>query len=388
MILPLAILTAGAAIVTVILLARHLEAQSWRRSLTAYRLTWPASIDDKQLTTWFTGLAAITHRPSWSLLPLPPIALETVATGQGIAHVLLVSPRNGGAVLSSLRATVPGVRLTELQDYQRPVMTHALELGVTTSDRPLAADRAAATTAAVLASLQPLPVGAAVVLQTVLTSAGTPGPVKQVDARRGGPGLAWFVEGEPPIDAEAVAQLRKKYEQPLLHAVLRVGVTGVDSRAGQALVGRTWGAYRALNAPGVRVVRRFLPSSVVARRLQLLSTPLVCWPLLLNCAELVGLAGLPASSLHLPGLLLNGARQLPAPAALPRRGLIIGNSNYPGTTERPLALPITDRLRHQYWVGPTGSGKSHLMASCILQDIQAGRGVCVVDVKGDLNQEI
>lgn len=386
--LPLAILAAGTSVAAVILLARHLEATSWRRSLTAYRLTWPASIDDKQLSGWFTGLAAITHRPSWSLLPLPPIALETVSTDQGIAHVLLVSPQNSGAVLSSLRAAVLGVRLIELQDYKRPVMSHALELAITTGDRPLASDRAAATSAAVLANLQPMPKGAAVVLQTVLTSAGTPPPVKQVDARRSSPGLAWFVEGEPPIDAEAVAQLRKKYDQPLLHAVLRVGVTGVDTSRGQALVGRTWGAFRALNAPGVRVVRRFVPSSMVGRRLQQLRLPLLRWPLLLNSAELVGLAGLPASSLHLPGLLLTGARQLPAPAALPHRGLVVGNSNYPGMTERALALPITDRLRHQYWVGPTGSGKSHLMASCILQDIKAGRGVCVVDVKGDLVQEV
>lgn len=388
MIVPLAIVLAGLAATGVVLFARQLEAASWRRSLTAYRLTWPSSIDDKQLSGWFTALAAITHRPNWSVLPLPPIGLETIATSQGIAHVLLVSQTNAGAVLSSLRAAIPGVRLTELSNYQRPEMTHALELAITTSNRPLASDRAAATGAAVLASLQPMPRGAAVVIQTVLTSAGTPSPVKQIDTRHSSPGLAWFVEGEPPIDAEAVAQLRKKYDQPLLSAVLRVGVTGVDVRRGQALVGRTWSALRALNAPGVRVVRRYLPSKVVARRLTQLRLPLLRWPLLLNSAELVGVTGLPASSLYLPGLQLGGARQLPAPAALPRRGLIIGNSNYPGQTERPLALPITDRLRHQYWVGPTGSGKSNLMANCILQDIEAGRGLCVVDVRGDLVKEV
>lgn len=388
MTLALVIGAAGLAAVGVILAARLLEAASWRRSLIAYRLTWPGSIDDKQLSSWFTAIAAITHRPNWSLLPLPPVALETIATSQGIAHVLLVSRTNSSAVLSSLRAALPGVRLSELDDYKRPVMVHALELAITSDNRPLASDRAAATSAAVLASLQPMPKGAAVVIQTVLTSAGTPSPVKQVDARRSSPGLAWFVEGEPPIDAEAVSQLRKKYDQPLLSAVLRVGVTGSSSKRAHALAGRSWSALRAMNAPGVRIVRRYLPSRVVANRLTGLKTPLLRWPLLLNSSELVGVTGLPASSLYLPGLLLGGARQLPAPAALPRHGLIVGNSNYPGMTERPLALPTTDRLRHQYWVGPTGSGKSHLMASCILQDIAAGRGVCVVDIRGDLVNEV
>lgn len=386
--LAIAIGVSGVVIAMVILLARGLEAAAWRRSLRAYRLQLPTSIDDEQLTSWFTALAAATHRPSWSLLPLPPVAIEAVATSGGIAHVLLVSERNAGAVLSSLRAAVPGVRLNELSDYRRPSMVHAQELTLTSSRRPLAIDRTPATSAAVLSSLQPLPSGAAVVIQTIITSAGTPPPVKQADARRTSPGLAWFVEGEPPIDAEAVQQLRKKYDQPLLHAVLRVGATGTNHRQAQVLVGRTWGAFRALNAPGVRVVRRYLPSRLVSRGLQRLSLPLTRWPLLVNARELVGLAALPASSLYLPGLPLGGARQLPAPAALPRRGLVIAASNYPGQTERPLALSTTDRLRHQYWVGPTGSGKSHLMASCILQDIAAGNGLCVVDVKGDLVREV
>lgn len=388
MMLAVAISISGVVIALVVVLARGLEAASWRRSLRAYRLRLPTSIDDEQLTSWFTALAAATHRPTWSLLPLPPVAIEAVATSGGIAHVLLVSERNAGAVLSSLRAAVPGVRLDELHNYRRPSMAHAQELTLTSTRRPLATDRTQATSAALLSSLQPLPSGTAVVVQTILTSAGTPPPVKQADVQRAAPGLAWLVEGEPPIDAEAVQQLRRKYDQPLLHATLRVGVTGTDQRQARVLVARAWGAFRALNAPGVRVVRRYLPSRLVSGALQRLSLPLTRWPLLINARELVGLAALPASSLYLPGLPLGGARQLPAPAALPRRGLVIGTSNYPGQTERPLALAAQERLRHAYIIGPTGSGKSWLLANCILQDIAAGHGLCVVDVKGDLVRDV
>ncbi|MBK7142005.1 MAG: hypothetical protein IPH75_07995 [bacterium] len=46
-----------------------------------------------------------------------------------------------------------------------------------------------------------------------------------------------------------------------------------------------------------------------------------------------------------------------------------------------------DRLRPTYIVGKTGMGKSTLLLNCIIQDIQAGRGVAVIDPHGDLVEE-
>src|SRR5207245_6811573 len=66
----------------------------------------------------------------------------------------------------------------------------------------------------------------------------------------------------------------------------------------------------------------------------------------------------------------------------------VGVSNYPGMTARPLALRTADRLRHMFVLGPTGSGKSWLLARMILQDITAGYGVVVIDPKGDLITDV
>ena len=41
-----------------------------------------------------------------------------------------------------------------------------------------------------------------------------------------------------------------------------------------------------------------------------------------------------------------------------------------------------DRLRHLYVVGQTGTGKSTLLKNIIIQDIQAGSGVCMIDPHG------
>ena len=56
--------------------------------------------------------------------------------------------------------------------------------------------------------------------------------------------------------------------------------------------------------------------------------------------------------------------------------------------ERPLALSLPDSLRHLHVIGPTGVGKSTLLLGLITQDMQAGRGVVVVDPKGDLVADV
>lgn len=388
MTLALVLLGTGLAVAGVVVLARHLEADAWRRSLQGFKVTLPRDSDVDKLSEFFTAAAAITHRPSWSLLPLPPVVIETVSSIDGIAHVLLVAPQNQSAVLSSLRATVPGARVQHLIDYRRPPLIEALELTITSRSRPLAADRAEAVSGALLSSLQPVPARYGIVSQLIVTSAGTPPPVKQAPRSVSSQHLSWLVEGEAAVDAEAVSQLRKKYEAPLLHASLRVGVAGVDRAVARRLLGRSWSSFQALNAPGVRLVRRYLPPHVVAARLHGLRLPLLRWPLLLNSRELVGLSGLPVGALVVPGLSRGAARQLPAPPALPRRGLVLAASNYPGQEGRPLALATTDRLRHTYAVGPTGSGKSWLLANGILQDIKQQRGNYVIDVKSDLVNDV
>lgn len=388
MILPLLLLGAGLTMAGVVVFARHLEADAWRRRLTAFKLTFPRDVAADDLAAFFTAAGAITHRPNWSLLPLPPVVIETISSSQGIAHVLLLAPQNKAAVLSSLQATLPGARVQPLDDYRRPPLGEALELTITSRSRPLAIDRVDAAASTLLTSLQPVPSGYGIVSQLIITSAGTPPPVKQAPSSATPQRLSWLIEGEAAVDAEAVSQLRKKYDSPLLQASLRIGVAGPDRATARRLLGRSWSSFQALNAPGVRIVRRYLPRRLVTARLHDLRLPLLRWPLLLNSRELVGIAGLPIGTLVIPGISRGAARQLPAPMALPRRGLVLAHSNYPGQEGRSLAIATTERLRHSYYVGPTGSGKSWLLANAVLQDIEQGRGNFVIDVKGDLVKDI
>jgi DNA helicase HerA-like ATPase len=56
--------------------------------------------------------------------------------------------------------------------------------------------------------------------------------------------------------------------------------------------------------------------------------------------------------------------------------------------DEELRLSVEDRRQHVYVIGKTGSGKSTLLRNLILQDIEAGRGVGLIDPHGDLALDI
>lgn len=389
MTLALALGAAGLAALGVLLAARWLNMDQWRRSLVAYRLYPPANLTPEDTAQWLAGISARTHPARFALLPLPPVALETVASVRGIAHYVLVIREHEAHLLAGVRASLPGARLEMAPEYLtvRPVFRVAAELTMTSYARPLAVDRAGSTNANLLAALQPVAEGAEIRVQWIVTSAGTPAPVSTARAGKDG-SSGWWWEGTVPRDAEAVQAARAKQRTPLLRAVARVGIAAPNRPQAYQLFGRVWNTLHGQNAPGVRLRRRWLSASMVAGRMTRRTFPVAAWPLVMNVEEGAGLLGLPVAGIRLPGLSPGVARQLPPSPAMPAHGTVLARSNYPGMTDRVLALKIEDRLRHAFVLGPTGSGKSWLLASLILQGISAGRGVVAIDVKGDLVNDV
>ena len=79
---------------------------------------------------------------------------------------------------------------------------------------------------------------------------------------------------------------------------------------------------------------------------------------------------------------------MPAPVTVPGGGRnvkILGRAQIGGHS---VALPVVDARQHAHMVGSPVSGKSTLLLNMILADIKAGRGVVVIDPKGDLITDI
>jgi hypothetical protein len=373
----------------VVLVARAVEARSWAQSLVAYRLSPPAGLKPEAVAAWLGSLSALTHAERlWRLLPQPPLVVEIVASSRGIAHYLLVPATLSGAVLASARAHLVGARLEAEPAYlqHRPTFRVAAEWRLTNQRRALSADRAPAVAAGILASLQPLGRDELIVVQWILTGAGTPPPVR--DSQRQDSQMPWWLEGgDIPADADDLRAMRVKQREALLRACGRLGVVA-DSRArAYNLFGRTFGTLRQLNAPGVRFVRRLLPVRLVAARLANIALPITAWPATVNAREAVGIVALPMGDVALPGVSLGVARQVPAPSGLSPVGSKLAVSNYPGST-RPIRLSREDRLKHLYAVGPIGVGKSTFLANLTIQDIRSGDGLALIDPKGDLVSDV
>lgn len=109
--------------------------------------------------------------------------------------------------------------------------------------------------------------------------------------------------------------------------------------------------------------------------------------LLLNSEEMVSVAHLPLPTSETPNIDWLEAIKAPPPANMPKEGIILGINTFRGK-QSYVRIKQEDRRRHMYEIGQTGVGKSVFMESLIKQDIEAGRGVCVVDPHGELIEKV
>src|SRR4029077_6106258 len=90
---------------------------------------------------------------------------------------------------------------------------------------------------------------------------------------------------------------------------------------------------------------------------------------------------------YVPHIVHMLARRSDPPQDLPKAGepdvSPFGLPNY-HTNYVPFGIRRSDRRRHLYVVGKSGSGKSKLLELLIHKDLQAGEGVAVLDPHGDL----
>ncbi len=77
----------------------------------------------------------------------------------------------------------------------------------------------------------------------------------------------------------------------------------------------------------------------------------------------------------------------PAPQELSKSGCLIGINIFKNF-KNEVRITQEDRKRHIYILGQTGTGKTTLLKTMILDDIKAGNGICVIDPHGDLFKDI
>ncbi len=382
------ILVAALLLVAGLLAQRRRAANRWAASLKYYELGMPYGLKPAEVSAWLGQLAAITRPGRLGTVRL--VGLEVEATTTGITHRLFVAEADAPMVLAALRASLPGVRVDEVSEPfagkfgTSPGVTFGLELRTSQWTAPLAEDRVEAAASGLLAQLQPLSIGTTVRVQVLL--AGT----RPVSGRTIGIfGTLGVLLGMTPDSPERAKAIERKQRTPLLMASWRLAIAGSNGRTSRRLARQLATSLHVLSTTEGRLTTRRVSGNRVARQVAArIPSAAPVWPVVANAAEFAGLIGWPLGERALPGLELGMSRRVPPSPRHRRTGLVLGESTYPGPPQ-PLTLSPDDRLRHTLLLGPTGVGKSHLNAAMILQDLQAGHGLVVIDPKGgDLIDEV
>jgi Type IV secretion-system coupling protein DNA-binding domain len=353
-----------------------------------YRLSFPEGLKHEQVLQFARVLSARPRHGFWRVADA--VTIDVVSGAGQVGWFIGVEAREEGLVLSAVRSCLPSLTM-ELTDEPLPTVPSAWELRLNTTRRPLHIDAAEQVAAALLSVMAAVRVGEVVRLHWLIspwvTRQVVPSPTRRRD--RG------LVELDQVVrNHEEARALRDKQSEPLFAVVGRIGVSAKSEARVRHLRQRVVGALQLARAPGVGFQRRRLPSGLVRSRLDRLVQPGFGWPAILNASELASVLGWPIGNPIVENVTYSGHRQLPPPRAT-AIGLdgpfsrVTGQATFPGRAGW-LHLAEQAGLHHLHVLGPTGTGKSTLLANMALQDIRAGRGVVVIDpgAKGDLVRDI
>jgi len=199
-----------------------------------------------------------------------------------------------------------------------------------------------------------------------------------------------FGEGSFFADApEMVPLTREKVAKPLLAAVVRVAAKSPLKGRAMEIARALGGALRQFSRPPSN---ELIPLSnddydELRHEEDLLRRQSRRCGMILNSEELVSIVHLPGPSMRAAKLVRETKKTKAAPQLALGHRLVLGENTHAGKSVEASLAPA-QRIRHTYVIGASGTGKSTLLLNMIVQDIENGEGVGVLDPHGDLVDEI
>lgn len=203
-----------------------------------------------------------------------------------------------------------------------------------------------------------------------------------------------FAQQAPSGDLRHMAmdvETKAHNDKPFFAAALRIGVVGASRGARRYLDALSVAA--SLIQHGGRPLNR-LDGTAYGDRLsaeqvrEMFVSGLTYRPgFLVNSWELTSLVHVPpVDVIEHPAWGIELLEDLP-PGQCLSEGIEIGFSDHAGD-RKPVCIPAGLRAQHAHLIGRSGTGKSSLMENMLLQDIEQGCGVAVLDPHGPLVQRL
>lgn len=312
-----------------------------------------------------------------------------LAEPSGVSFDITASPGALSTFTRTLAGIAPGVRVDALPGdaaERHPTSdARGAQLSWRGSYPVLRSDEPEAMVAALLGSLSQLRRDERVWLQLSLMPAGRV-RLPSREAKDRPDDLARLLGKGGGVPAEQRRGVVAKFQLPLLRVRIRVAVQVAHQRRADQLIARIAAVIRT---------RSGLRGGLQVRRLSARATRRN-WQRsphrgdVLSSAEVTALIGWPIGAPAVPGVRygvaprLLPAREIPSSGA----GRVFGVSTWPGQEQRRLVQPPRGATGHSLLLGPSGSGKSWLLANLFLGQVAAGDGAVLLDMKGDTASDV
>ena len=366
-----------------------LRARTRRFAGQLYRIAAPPSTASAE--AFFVSAHGLLRSPvERFVVGQPPIALELAARGGEVQLQLWVADRDHDAIASLLRATYPGAVMvpgitTAPQESvfvavgQLRLREHGtLPIRTEFDGEPLAAAVSA------LAAIDPASRATLRIIASPRSHSWRADARRRAELIRGNASRSAHTAASaarPTVhERQLAAAIDKKAANPGFDCAVRLVVETGSGATGRNIARALRAAlktYDALNSFALaRLATGRRSRGLVDRR------TLPCFgSTLLTAAELGALWHVPATAL--PRLTVVHASRLPPPRAATGGVRPLGRSTW-ADEGLPVGLSVADSRHHLHLLGPTGTGKTTVLLNLAAQDIAAGRGVAVLDPKGDL----
>ena len=193
---------------------------------------------------------------------------------------------------------------------------------------------------------------------------------------------------KPPPDAKELEAVEGKLSKSGFDTVLRIATSSSSEESAKAHLTNIKSVFEQFSGPynsftGTKVYseKGFLTDFIYRYMPRYSKVPV------LTADELASIFHFPNKSVETPYISWLSSKRAPAPEKIPTSGLYLGRSVFRGV-DRPVYLSEDDRRKHMYIIGRTGTGKSELLKTLMLQDVLAGKGLCFIDPHGDAAEEM
>lgn len=192
------------------------------------------------------------------------------------------------------------------------------------------------------------------------------------------------------LDQSVVQAIEEKTKQPAYEVLIRVVASSNVTQRAQTVLNNLVATFALFDAPGKNGFK-FVPAKDIESFVT--SYILRFFPQddnsnILNATELATLFHFPdQSNIPTSQVERQASKQVDGPRNVPDHGLMLGYNLFRGA-KKAIRLSDSDRARHIYAVGQTGTGKSTMLENLALQDMLAGKGFAFVDPHGDTVEKL